>query len=76
MHTFHTMSNNILHEKLKQRLPDIYIRPEIHNIRVLEFYKARQVFAEALSAKRDLARALRKLAGRALNRSGCSIPAR
>jgi NTE family protein len=76
MHSFHTMSNNILHEKLKQRQPDVYIRPEIHNVRVLEFYKARQVFAEALPAKRDLARALRKIAGRFRDRPGCSIAAR
>ena len=76
MHTFHTMSNNILREKLKQRRPDIYIRPEIHNVRVLEFYKARQVFAEAQSAKRELAGALRKLAGRFRDRPGCSIPVR
>jgi len=76
MHTFHTMSNNILREKLKQRQPDIYIRPEIHNVRVLEFYKARQVFTEALPATHALARALRKLPGRGRERPGCSIQAR
>ena len=47
LQSFHTMSNNILAEKLKQQRPDIYIRPDIRNVRVLEFYKAKQVFEEA-----------------------------
>jgi NTE family protein len=54
------MSHNLLVEKLKQRRPDIYIRPEIRDVRVLEFYKAEQVFGQALPAKQQLIKALRK----------------
>ena len=59
-HSFHTMSRNLLVEKLQQRQPDIYIRPEIHAVRALEFYKAEQVFAEAMPARKQLARALKR----------------
>jgi NTE family protein len=73
LQSFHTMSNNILAEKLKQQRPDIYIRPDIRNVRVLEFYKAKQVFEEARPAQqefaRDLARALRAYR----SRPGCTL---
>jgi len=59
-HSFHTMSHNLLVEKLKQRQPDIYIRPDIQAVRVLEFYKAEQVFREAEPARKQLIKALRK----------------
>ena len=59
-HSFHTMSHNLLAEKLKQRRPDIYIRPEIQNVRVLEFYKAEQVFRQARPAQQELIKTLRK----------------
>jgi NTE family protein len=71
-HSFQIMSRNILAEKLKQRQPDIYIHPEIDNVRVLEFYKAKQVFADAAPAKRELTRALTKLPRRRSTRPGCS----
>jgi NTE family protein len=71
-HSFQIMSRNILAEKLKERRPDIYIRPEIKNVRVLEFYKAKQVFAEALPAKTELTNALTKLLPRRTSRPGCS----
>ncbi|MCO6411392.1 MAG: patatin-like phospholipase family protein [Thiogranum sp.] len=59
-HSFHTMSGNIVTEKLKLRRPDIYIRPEITDVRVLEFYKADQVFAQAAAAQQSLAGALKQ----------------
>jgi len=59
-HSFHTMSGNLTKEKLKQRRPDVYIRPDIRDIRVLEFYKAEQVFNQAAPAKRGLIKALKK----------------
>jgi NTE family protein len=71
-HSFQIMSRNILAEKLRERRPDIYIRPEIDNVRVLEFYKAKQVFADALPASRELTRSLTKLLRRRTSRPGCS----
>lgn len=59
-HGFHIMTENLVAEKLRRLRPTIYIRPEITNVRVLEFYKARQVFTEAQPAKRRLLKALRR----------------
>lgn len=71
-HSFQIMSRNILAEKFKKRRPDIYIRPDIDNVRVLEFYKAKQVFADALPARKELTRSLTKLLHRSTSRPGCS----
>jgi NTE family protein len=73
LHSFHTMSNNILAEKLKQQRPDIYIRPDIRNVRVLEFYKAKQVFEQAQPARRELVRDLRKAVRSYHSRPGCTL---
>jgi NTE family protein len=60
--SFAVMSSNILSEKLKQQRPTIYVRPDIRNIRILEFYKAPEVFAQAHAAqqlfRQDLNRAM------------------
>ena len=73
LQSFHTMSNNLVAEKLRQRRPDVYVHPDISNVRVLEFYKAHEVFAQAEPAQRrfarDLKHALRSYAGR----PGCSV---
>jgi NTE family protein len=70
--SFHAISNNILTEKLKQQQPDIIMRPSIRNVRVLEFYKARQVFEEAQPAKREFIRDLRKALSTRRVRQGCT----
>jgi NTE family protein len=72
MHSFHTMSNNIMAEKLRQQRPDIYIRPNIRNVRVLEFYKAKQVFEQAQPAQRQLLKALKKALRAHPGRPGCT----
>jgi NTE family protein len=71
-HSFQIMSHNILAEKFKKRRPEIYIRPDIDNVRVLEFYKAKQVFADALPARMELTRSLTKLLRRSTSRPGCN----
>jgi NTE family protein len=70
-HSFQIMSHNILAEKLRYRQPDIYIRPELMNIRMLEFYKAREIFDGTLPAKQQLSRALRNVRGLSKPRPGC-----
>ena len=72
LQSFHTMSNNILAEKLKQQRPEIYIRPDIRNVKVLEFYKARQIFAQAQPSQKQLVRALRKSLRGYEGRPGCA----
>lgn len=72
LQSFHTMSNNILAEKLKLQQPDIYIRPSIRNVRVLEFYKAREVLEAARPAKREFIRDLKKALRAHRSRPGCT----
>ncbi|MGD2113050.1 MAG: patatin-like phospholipase family protein, partial [Gammaproteobacteria bacterium] len=73
LQSFHTMSNNILAEKLRQRRPDIYVRPDISHVKVLEFYKAREVFAQAAPAQQAFAKDLQRALHRATGRPGCSV---
>ena len=72
MQSFHTMSNNLVTEKLRRQRPQIYVRPNIRNVRVLEFYKARQVFEQSLPAKRQLVHDMKKALRRYNSRPGCT----
>lgn len=74
-HSFHTMSGNILREKLKRQRPQIYIKPEIREVHVLEFHKAAQVFAQAQPAKRELIKSLRRAHAGLGARPGCALSA-
>jgi NTE family protein len=73
LQSFHTMSNNLAAEKLRYQQPQIYVRPAISNVRVLEFYKARQVFEQSLPAKKQLRRDLKKALRSFTGRPGCSV---
>ena len=73
LQSFHAMSNNILAEKLKRHRPTVYIRPDIRNVKVLEFYKARQVFSEAQPARRQLVKAVNKALRAYDGRPGCTL---
>jgi NTE family protein len=55
------MQDAIIHEKLRYREPDIFIAPPIRDIRALEFYKAADVFEQALPAKKQLEAELKAL---------------
>lgn len=59
--TYQTMQNSIIKERLKFLRPDIYIRPEIFDVRVFDFVKANLIFKQAQSAKEELKRELDKL---------------
>jgi predicted acylesterase/phospholipase RssA len=48
----------ILVEKMKARPPTIYIEPAIEDVRVLEFHKAEEIYAQARPARDELRRAL------------------
>ena len=56
---FTVMSRNILIEKLKRQRPTVYIQPDIRDVKILEFYKAREVFEQARPAQQELARELK-----------------
>jgi NTE family protein len=58
--TMQVMQSSILREKMKQRSPHIYIRPELdEDIRVLEFNRVDEIYAQSKSARRQLQKALR-----------------
>jgi NTE family protein len=59
--TYQTMQNSIIKERLKFLKPDIYIRPEIYDVRVFDFVKADLIFKQAESAKEELKRQLDKM---------------
>lgn len=73
-HSFHNMEKAILREKLQHEKPDIYVRPDINDVRLLEFYKADQVFAEAQPARARLKRRLETVVRNGGGYAGCSLP--
>lgn len=56
--TYQTMQNSIIKERLKFLKPDIYIRPEIYDVRVFDFIKADTIFKQAQPAKEELKKQL------------------
>ena len=48
------MQNSIIKERLKFLKPDIYIKPEIYDVRVFDFVKADLIFKQAQTAKDEL----------------------
>jgi NTE family protein len=44
------MQRTILSEKRRNAKPDIYVRPEIHQVRLMQFEKIHQVYEQALPA--------------------------
>jgi NTE family protein len=52
--TYQIMQKSIIREKLKLMPPDIYFEPNIADVRVLEFYKAAEVFKQAAPIKQTL----------------------
>ena len=60
--TMQIMQSSIVREKMKQRSPHIYIRPEFdEDIRVLEFNRVDEIYAQSKSARRKLQKALGSL---------------
>ncbi|MGW8247375.1 MAG: patatin-like phospholipase family protein [Acidiferrobacterales bacterium] len=55
------MQQAIVTEKLRRQAPAIYIKPRIVDIRALEFYRAKEVFTQAASAKKELKNQLSRL---------------
>ena len=58
--TYQILQNSILQEKMKNRPPHIYIRPELENIRVLDFNRVNEIYAQAKSARNKLRSSLRR----------------
>lgn len=52
--TIQILEISILNEKLKQRKPHIYIKPDIRDIRVLEFNRVDEIYKQAEPARKKL----------------------
>ena len=58
---FDIMQRSIIKQRLLQTPPDIYIKPNIHGIDILDFYKAVKIVKQALPASADLKLQLEKM---------------
>ncbi len=52
--TYQIMQKSIIREKLALKAPDIYFEPNLVNLRVLEFYRANEIFKVAEATKQRL----------------------
>jgi len=59
--TFDIMQNSIVAAKLQLHPPDIYIRPTVVGVDILEFYKAEEVYAQAAGERDRLVAELERL---------------
>ena len=58
--TIQIMEAGIMQEKMKSRPPDVYLHPDLIDIRVLEFNRVDEIYEQAEPARRQLARQLRE----------------
>lgn len=58
---FDIMQSSIIKEKLRNTPPDVYIRPDIHGVDILDFYKAEKVYTQAAPASKYLKKELEKI---------------
>ncbi|HKI78109.1 MAG TPA: patatin-like phospholipase family protein [Ignavibacteriaceae bacterium] len=59
--TYQIMQNSINQQKMKFIKPDIYIKPEIYDVRVFDFSKHESIFKQTETAKENLKRKLEEL---------------
>jgi NTE family protein len=59
--TFQIMQRSIVQQKLAFRPPDLYLEPDIRDIRVLDFHKADEVFRQAEAEKEHMKREIERL---------------
>jgi NTE family protein len=58
--TFQIMQSAILTEKIRRHPPDILVRPDIHNVRVLEFFQVDTILDQGRAAAAALEEELRR----------------
>ena len=58
------MQQAIVDREIRANPPDIYIKPELHGIRTLQFNRADEVYRQAQPAKEELKRRLTEELGR------------
>jgi len=57
---FEIMEASMIRERLQSDPPDIYLKPDIRNVGLLEFHKAEQIFRQSEAIKDELRRKLRR----------------
>lgn len=62
--TYQIMQKSIVRQKMNQRRPDIYIDVDGSGVRVMEFFKAAEIYRQAAPAKERLKRQLGRLLDR------------
>jgi NTE family protein len=60
---FDIMQNSIIKEKRIHTPPDIYIKPKVTGVDILDFYKAEEVYKQAAPARDELTERLEDLIG-------------
>ena len=58
MHMFDILQSSIMQAKLDRHRPDLYLRPDITDIQVLDFFKVDEIFRQAEPARLALREAL------------------
>jgi NTE family protein len=58
--TYQILQDSIIKEKINYLPPHIYIRPDLENIRVLDFNRVSEIYSQARPAQEKLRRILRK----------------
>ena len=59
--TFQIMQESIVSEKLARAKPDVYIKPEIDNVEILEFFKVDKIYEQTKPAQAQLRDELEKV---------------
>ena len=57
----HILQQSILIQMMRTRPPDVYVKPDIMDVRMLEFYKADAIYRQAQGAKDKLKKELERL---------------
>lgn len=60
--SFEIVQSALIAEQIRRNPPDIYLKPELQNIRILEFNKADQIFEQSKSLRDELRSRLRGVA--------------
>jgi len=58
--SFDIVQSSLITEQLRTSPPDIYLKPDLHGIRILEFNKADEIFEQSAPIKDELRRKLRR----------------
>ncbi len=59
--SFQTMEKSILRAQMKDRPPDIYLKPDLVDIRLLDFARAEYIYRQAQPARDELKKSLERL---------------